>query len=107
MTRPFSKPDIFKALADPTRRSILAKLLAEGELPVNELIKNLNVSQSACSQHLRVLRDIDVVRQRQEATSRIYHLNPEPLREVFDYASQFEKVWSSKFKKLEKAMKAK
>ena len=103
MTRPLSTPDVFKALADPSRRKILA-MLADGEIPVSEIFKTIDLSQSACSQHLRVLREVDLVHQRQESTTRYYRLNAGPLQEVQEYTSQFERFWTKRLDRLGKAM---
>ena len=103
MSRPLSSPDVFKALADPTRRDILLKL-AEGEMKAGEIFETVDVSQPACSQHLRVLRDLDLVYQHREASTRVYRLNAAPLEEVNAFTTQFEKFWSKALDRLEVAM---
>ncbi len=74
--------DIFDVLSDPTRRELLARLLAagpEGELSVGVLVEQTGLSQPTVSKHLRVLRDQGLVTVREEAQHRFYRLEPEPL----------------------------
>ena len=86
---------VFTALADPTRRAML-HLLAERSRNVNELVDAFDVSQPAISRHLRVLRSVNLVRDRAAGRERIYELNPRPLREVVDWLTFFEKFWSAR-----------
>ena len=78
------------ALGDPTRRAILARLVA-GPLPVVELARDLPVSRPAVSQHLRVLKEAQLVSDRAEGTRRVYALNPQAFASLRDYFDQF---WS-------------
>ena len=78
----------FDALGDPTRRAILARLLA-GPLPVVELARDLPVSRPAVSQHLRVLKDAQLVGDRAEGTRRVYALNPNAFALLRDYFDHF------------------
>ncbi|AKF03190.1 ArsR/SmtB family transcription factor [Sandaracinus amylolyticus] len=87
--------DPFRAIADPTRRAIL-DVLAEGERSVSELCACFDVSQPAISQHLAVLRDAGLVVVRAEGRQRIYALHADPLREVHDWSSHYERFWSTK-----------
>jgi DNA-binding transcriptional ArsR family regulator len=103
MTRPLSTPDVFKALADPTRRQILL-MLAESEMKVSEIFEAVKISQPACSQHLRILREINLVSQHRESSTRIYRLNATPLEEVNIFTSKFEKFWSQTLDRLENLM---
>ncbi len=103
MTRPLSTPDVYKALADPTRRKILL-MLADGEMKASEIFEAMDISQPACSQHLRMLRELDLVSQYREASSRIYRLNAAPLQEVNVFTSRFEKFWAKSMDRLAEAM---
>lgn len=96
----------FKAIADPTRRAIL-DALAAGERSAGELGELFDATQPAISQHLAVLRDAGLVRARQEGRRRIYRLEAAPLREVFDWASHYERFWSEKLEALEKVLERK
>jgi DNA-binding transcriptional ArsR family regulator len=95
MSRAVAHADVFQAIADPTRRRILA-LLAGGELPVNALAGQFHTSVSAVSQHLRVLRDAGLVRVRQAGRERLYRLDADPLREVAAWAGEYERFWDEK-----------
>jgi DNA-binding transcriptional ArsR family regulator len=87
--------DTFRAVADPTRRAILDSL-ATGERSVGDLSAMFDVTQSAVSQHLKVLRDAGLVRPRKEGRQRLYSLDAGPLRDVFDWAAHYERFWTKK-----------
>jgi DNA-binding transcriptional ArsR family regulator len=89
----------FNAVADPTRRAIL-QLLREREQSVSELMAPFDVSQSAISQHLRVLREAGLVADRQEGRLRLYRLNAEPLKEIADWVQHFEEFWPERLQRL-------
>jgi DNA-binding transcriptional ArsR family regulator len=78
------------AIGDPTRRAILARLL-NGPLPVVELARDLPVSRPAVSQHLRVLKDAQLVTDRADGTRRVYALNPHAFASLRDY---FDRFWT-------------
>ena len=85
--------DIFDVISDPTRRDLLARLLAAtahgGELSVGTLVEQTGLSQPTVSKHLRVLRDQGLVAVREEAQHRYYHLDPAPLAEVAGWLAPF------------------
>ncbi len=87
--------DTFRAIGDPTRRAIL-DLLSERERTVGELVERFDVSQPALSQHLRVLRDAGLVAPRKDGRRRVYRIEAEPLREVYDWVSHYERFWDEK-----------
>lgn len=87
--------DVFSAIAAPTRRAMLSQL-AGRELPVQELAQSFDMSLSAVSQHLSVLRDAGLVSMRQAGRQRIYRLNPEPLKAVADWVQPYERFWADK-----------
>jgi DNA-binding transcriptional ArsR family regulator len=72
------------ALSDPTRQTILARIIAQ-PLSVNEIAQDLPISRPAVSQHLRVLREADLVREEREGTKRIYHAQSQALGELRAY----------------------
>lgn len=76
------------ALGDPTRRAILARLLA-GPLPVGELAREFPISRPAISQHLRILKDASFVKDRAAGTRRLYELNPAAFASLREYFDQF------------------
>jgi DNA-binding transcriptional ArsR family regulator len=81
----------YRAIGDPTRRSIL-ELLARGDKTVSELCTYFDVSQPNISQHLKVLRESGLVRQRQEGRRTLYVLEAGPLRMVEEWLGKFERV---------------
>ena len=83
--------DIFRAVADPTRRAIL-NLLRDAERSVEELGQPFGVSQPAISQHLRVLREAGLVHGRKTGRKCVYRLTPQPLDEVYHWVTQFREV---------------
>jgi DNA-binding transcriptional ArsR family regulator len=76
------------ALGDPTRRAILARLM-EGAMPVGELARDFPVSRPAISQHLRILKQANLVTDRAAGNRRLYQLNPEGFDSLRDYFEQF------------------
>ena len=90
---------VYTAIADPTRRAIL-DLLVSGERSVNELVEHFDVTQPAISRHLRILREVGLVRDRAEGRLRIYQLDPEPLSEVVDWLTAYDRFWRKRLKAL-------
>ncbi len=95
MARPLSSWDVYKAIADPNRRIVL-DLLARGEQSVSAIHLRVDLTQPALSQHLKVLRDVGLVRQRRQGREQIYALNPKPLKEVTDWLKHYEEFWPKK-----------
>jgi DNA-binding transcriptional ArsR family regulator len=91
----------FNVLAEPTRRRIL-DLLLDGERPVGELVKRLQLSQPGVSKHLRILRDAGLVSVRSEAQRRIYGVRAEPLAEVDEWLEPYRRLWSEHLDALER-----
>lgn len=90
----------FSALADPTRRAILARL-AEGEASVTELAAPFDMSFPAVSKHLRVLEKAGLVVRGKEAQFRPRRLQAEPLRELDDWLSTYRRLWNERLDRLE------
>ena len=84
--------DVFRAIADPTRRAILDRL-REGSAPVNELALGFRMTRPAISKHLRILRGAELVRERKRGRQRIYELEPTPLRDVSAWLSSYRELW--------------
>jgi|ERR1051325_9688168 DNA-binding transcriptional ArsR family regulator len=91
--------DVFRAVADPTRRAVL-ELLRDAELSATELAEPFHISQPAISQHLKVLREADLVRVEKIGRHRRYKLNPAPLREIDDWIAHYRAFWSRRLEKL-------
>jgi len=90
----------FAALADPTRRAILARL-ATGETSVTELAEPFEMSLPAISKHLKVLEHAGLIARSREAQWRPCRLAPKPLREVADWVEQYRRFWEERFDRLE------
>ena len=90
----------FEALADPTRRHIL-DLLREQPRLVGELADLLKISQPGISKHLRVLREVGLVRVRQDAQRHWYELRPEPLAEVDAWLNPYRQFMEARFERLD------
>ena len=90
----------FAALADPTRRAILARL-ATGECSVTELAEPFEMSMPAVSKHLRVLEKAGLIARRREAQRRPCRLEPGPLKDVADWAERYRSIWEQRFDRLE------
>jgi DNA-binding transcriptional ArsR family regulator len=96
--------DTFTALAEPTRRNILEMLADSGELPASAIYSRFQVSPPAISQHLKVLRDANLVRVERRAQQRIYFVNPEPMRELEKWVHQFAATMEDRYQKLDKVL---
>ena len=90
----------FAALADPTRRAILARL-ASGECSVTELAEPFDMSLPAVSKHLRVLERAGLIARGREAQWRPCALQPEPLREVAEWADRYRQIWERRLDRLD------
>ena len=100
MARAATTTDAFNAVAEPRRREIL-DALAEGELPVNDLVQLLGVPQPQVSKHLRVLREVGVVDVRDQGRQRLYRLNGAALKPIHDWVSNYEHLWSDRFEQMD------
>ena len=100
MARAATTSDVFNAIAEPQRREILA-LLRAGERPVTELARELRMTQPGASKHLRVLREVGLVRYRQAGKRRLYGLDARDLRPVHEWAGGFERFWNESFDRLD------
>jgi len=90
----------FAALADPTRRAILARL-AQGEATVSELARPFKMSLPGVSKHLRVLRDAGLIAQGREAQWRPCRLEPARLVLVDDWLAEYRELWEARFQRLD------
>jgi DNA-binding transcriptional ArsR family regulator len=90
-----SLDDVFSALADPTRRAILARL-ALGEASVGELAEPFKISLPAVSRHLKVLESAHLIAREKDAQWRRCRLRPEPLKEAADWISRYREFWEDR-----------
>ena len=93
MARAATTSDVFNAIAEPQRRQILV-LLRAGERPVTELAQQLGMTQPGASKHLRVLREVGLVRDRQAGKQRLYDLEARGLRPVHEWTGGFQRFWA-------------
>ena len=100
MARAATTTDAFNAVAEPRRREIL-DALAGGERPVNDLVEQLGLAQPQVSKHLRVLREVGVVRVRDQGRQRLYRLNGHALKPIHDWVKSYERTWSERFDRLD------
>ena len=96
---------VFGALADPTRRAILARL-ASGEASVLELAAPFAMSQPAISRHLKVLEQAGLISRTRRATARLSHLDAEPLREVTTWLARYQRFWDESHERLDELLAA-
>jgi DNA-binding transcriptional ArsR family regulator len=97
--------EVFKALADPTRRSIFEHLSREGEQTVHALTSRAGVSQPAVSKHLGVLKRAKLVRDRREGRETHYSAQPKSLAPLADWMNVYGAFWRERFDKLESLLK--
>jgi DNA-binding transcriptional ArsR family regulator len=95
--------DVFRVLADPTRRS-LVEALRGGERPVNDLVRRVDVHQSGVSRHLRILENLGFVRVRPEGPQRFYSLCAEPFRELESWLDTYRVLWEARLDRFGKAL---
>src|SRR5918997_4579709 len=100
MARAATTTDAFNAVAEPRRRQII-DLLAGGERPVGDLVRELGLGQPQVSKHLRVLRDVELVEVRDEGRQRLYRLNGHALKPIHDWVKGYERSWSERFEQLD------
>ena len=92
MARAAANSDAFNAVAEPRRRDILV-FLADRERPVSEIVKALEIEQPSVSKHLRVLRQVGLVRMRRQGRRKLYQTNAEAIRPLHEWAAEFERFW--------------
>ena len=92
MARASTTSDAFNAIAEPRRRDILIYLAAT-ERPVGEIVSALGLEQPSVSKHLRVLRDVGLVRMRCQGRQKLYRTNAEAIRPLHEWTAIFERYW--------------
>ena len=92
---------VLSALADPTRRAILAQLALKGDVPVKELAKPFRISLPAVSRHLAVLETAGLISRGREAQWRPARLEAAPLRDVSDWIEHYRRFWEQRFDRLD------
>jgi len=100
MARAATTTDAFNAVAEPRRRQIV-DLLAGGERPVGDLVRELGLGQPQASKHLRVLREVGLVEVREHGRQRLYRLDARALKPIHDWVKGYETLWSERFELLD------
>ena len=93
MPRAATTLDPFNAVAEPKRRELL-EALAEKEMPVNDIVGRLGWPQPMVSKHLGVLKEVGLVSARRDGRQRLYRVNGEKLKTIYDWARMFERFWA-------------
>ena len=96
-----SPDDVFKALADPTRRALFERLSREGELTVHRLTEHSGVSQPAVSKHLGQLKEAGLVMHRRAGRETHYSAHPQALAPLMDWMKTYANFWSDRLDQLE------
>lgn len=98
--------DVFQAIADPTRRSILL-LLTTQSLTAGAIASNFDTARPTVSKHLQILTECELLTFQQSGREIIYELNPQKMKEIADFIEPFRLIWEERFNKLEDVMKRK
>ena len=96
---------VFRALADPSRRQILDRLIAS-DASVNELAEGFSRSRPAVSRHLRILREATLVVERREGRRRVYSLNPQPMSHADAWLGKYRAFWAARLQTLKAMLEA-
>jgi len=105
MARATTTSDAFNAVAEPRRRDILI-YLAVTERPVGDIVKALALEQPSVSKHLRVLRDVGLVRMRCQGRQKLYKTNAEAIRPLHEWAGFFERYWKHQLDRVKERAEA-
>src|ERR1700733_14046114 len=105
MPRAATTSDAFNAVAEPRRREILT-YLAAAERPVSEIVAAIGLEQPSVSKHLRVLRDVGLVRMRCRGRQKLYRTNAEAIRPLHEWAGTFERYWQHQLNRVKERAEA-
>ena len=103
MARTPTTYDPFNAVAEPKRRQIL-EALGRQELSVNDIIQKLGWKQPMVSKHLSVLKQVGLVSERRVGRQRLYRVNAEQLKPIYEWVAPFEHYWSERFNRLDEIL---
>ncbi|WP_264524352.1 ArsR/SmtB family transcription factor [Flavobacterium sp. N502536] len=95
--------DIFQAIADPTRRSIIALIALQAMTP-NAIAENFNTTRQSISKHLRILVECNLLKQEQQGREIYYSLEIEKMKEIDQWLVQFRAIWETKFNQLDELL---
>lgn len=97
------KPDIFQAIADPTRRAILTFIAIQALTP-NAMAEKFDMSRQAVSKHIKVLQECDLIKPEHSGREIYYHFNPKKMQEFDHWLDQFRKNWQTQFNQLDNVL---
>ena len=92
--------DIFQAIADPTRRAIIALIALQAMTP-NALAENFHITRQAVSKHLRILTECELVKQEFKGREIYYQLDIDKMKEIDEWTEQVRKIWETRFNQLD------
>ncbi len=95
--------DIFQAIADPTRRGIIALIALQAMTP-NAIAENFNTTRQAVSKHLRILSECELVKQKQQGREIYYSLEIEKMKEIDIWLEQYRKIWENRYNQLDELL---
>ena len=96
--------DVFQAIADPTRRTILL-LVATQSMTAGAIASKFDTARPTVSKHLQILTECELLEQKQNGREMYYHINAKKMKEVADFIEPFRQMWDDRFNKLETIMK--
>lgn len=96
--------DVFQAIADPTRRAIIALVALQAMTP-SAIADNFDSSRQTISKHIQILTECELLEQEQNGREIYYHFNATKMKEIADFIEPFRKMWDDRFNKLEAVMK--
>lgn len=99
MARAAASSDVFNAVAEPRRREIL-DYLAAGERPVGDVVRDLGMEQPSASKHLRVLREVGLVRVRRSGRRQLYRTDGRGLKPIHDWVKTYERFWERQLERI-------
>lgn len=97
--------DRFAALSEPNRRRIIELIAANGEMTSTEISNEFDISAPAVSQHLKVLREAELVNMEKRAQQRVYSINPQGVDEMWEWLNRMRAFWNGRFDALDKLIK--
>jgi DNA-binding transcriptional ArsR family regulator len=96
--------DVFQAIADPTRRAIIALVAMQAMTP-SAIAENFDSSRQTISKHIQILTECELLKQEQNGREIYYHFNPKKMKEIAAFIDPYRDLWEDRFQKLESIMK--
>ena len=100
------RQSLFNALADPTRRNIVELLATQGQMNATDICENFDMSHPAISQHLRILREAELVRLQKDAQRHLYSLNIDAIHKLEGWVKQMTRNWDETYDRLDQILEA-